>query len=374
MDYDLIIVAGEPSGDEHAACMLNHLKLINPDLKIAAVCGPQMRQAYPLKEILGIEKLSIMGFVDVLKNLGKLFFAYRKILNFILRSNAQLVLFVDYPGMNLKLAKTLRKKGFKGKLWHYIAPTAWAWKKSRVYTLKQCCDHLFCILPFEQEFFTSYGIKTSYIGHPLVQKLKNDLEPIDKDPYLIGIFPGSRVHEIEKNLKPVLEALVPILNSHPHHRLGISIARAELKTLIENHVQSYNLQSRVIYDNDTLKLMKLATFAVAKSGTCNLELALLGTPTLVIYAISKLDLWIARSLFKINLPFYSLPNLILHKQVFQELYGPLFNQEKLTFHINELIHSKHLASPSLELLDHLGLCDPGLKLATQLSSYLQSTH
>ena len=193
MDFDLAIIAGEPSGDEHAASMLKELFQIDPTLKIAAVAGTKMIEAYPLHQILHIDNLSIMGFVDVLKNSVKLYRHYRTILQFLLQNNVKKILLVDYPGMNLQLMKALRKKRFMGTIWHYIAPTAWAWKQNRVHTLQKNCDELFCILPFEEEFFRSHSIQASYIGHPLVSKIVESAKNTPKTSQLISIFPGSRI-------------------------------------------------------------------------------------------------------------------------------------------------------------------------------------
>jgi lipid-A-disaccharide synthase len=373
VDYDLIIIAGEPSGDEHASSMLKNLFKLNPKLKIAAVCGPKMKKAYPMTEILSIDKLSIMGFIDVLKNIVKLFFIYRQILSFILKHPAKIVLFVDYPGMNLKLAKELKEKGFKGKLWHYIAPTAWAWKKNRVKTLSKNCDELFCILPFEESFFKTHHINAHYIGHPLISKLQNFFETSNRDKNLLALLPGSREHEIKKNLPFMLQAAHQLKKENPQLVIGLSVANLDYESYIKIEVAKHNLEnSVVIYPSDkTLELMLKAHIAIAKSGTCILELALLGTPTIVIYAISKLDIFIAQRIFKINLPFYSLPNLILNKEMFKELYGSFLTLDKLVDSAKKAANNLSSLHNDCSKLRHvLGTSDPGVFLAKTLVNEL----
>lgn len=372
MVYDLIIVAGEPSGDQHAAEVLKQLKLTHPDLKIAGVCGPYMQAAYPMDEILNINKLSIMGFVDVLLNLPKLYFYYRKILRFILSHKAKVVLFIDYPGMNLKLGQTLKKKGFEKPIFHYIAPTAWAWKKNRVKTLKTYCHKLFCILPFEEAFFTSYGIKAQYVGNPLVKKLKPYLFKKKLNPNLVAIFPGSRVHEIEKNLHLMLETCFELKKQKPELKFSISMARPELEPFILKILKNHPLHDHIsLYSHAlTTELMLEANVAIAKSGTCILELALLNTPTVVIYAISKLDLFIATKIFKINLPYYSLPNLILNKPLFKELYGPYLSKESLLKATLEKLTTNTMTSELFETLKQiLGDKDPSIEIANALHPF-----
>lgn len=373
MDYDLIVIAGEPSGDHHAAEVLKNLKASNPHLKIAAVAGPKMRSAYPLTEILGIEQLSIMGFVDVLINLPKLYFAYRKILKFILTNTSKMVLFVDYPGMNLKLGKTLREKGYQGKICQFIAPTAWAWKKNRVHTLKKYCDKLFCILPFEEAFFKSYGIDAKYVGNPLVQKLKPYIGNNSRNQGLVAIFPGSRKHEIHKNLSLILEACHTIQKKHTHIKFGLSIARPELEGEILEILKKHPIKEFVsLWDSaSTLELMQKSELAIAKSGTCILELALLNTKTIVIYAISKLDIFIATKIFNIKLPYYSLPNLILNMMLFPELYGPNLTQKSLEQQIElSLFHKQDQSNDFKKLLTTLGGQDPGTIVANYIQIHL----
>jgi lipid-A-disaccharide synthase len=369
MDYDLIIVAGEPSGDQHAAEVLKQLKVTHPHLKIAGVCGPHMKSAYPMDEIIHINQLSIMGFVDVLINFPKLYFFYRKILNFILSHKAKVVVFVDYPGMNLKLGQKLREKGFQGQIFQYIAPTAWAWKKNRVKTLKTYCDKLFCILPFEQEFFKSHSVNAEYVGNPLVKKLRPYMFKKQVDPNLVAIFPGSRVHEIHKNLNRILDACVELKHLKPDLKFGLSIARPELEEPILKILKNHPIHDHIsLWSNAlTIDLMLKANVAIAKSGTCILELALLNTPAVVIYAISRLDMFIATKIFKINLPYYSLPNLILNKPLLKELYGPYFTKEALVSATVENLNKSENVKESFENLQFiLGQKDPALEVANTI--------
>jgi lipid-A-disaccharide synthase len=369
MDFDLIVIAGEPSGDEHAALFLKELKKSNPDLKIAAVSGPEMDKAYKHQKILDISKFSIMGFIDVLINLPKLFFLYRKLLKFLLNNPSKAILFVDYPGMNLKLQKDLKKQGYKGKLFQFIAPTAWAWKKNRVFSLKENCDHLFCILPFEESFFKSYGVKASYVGNPLVEKLACKKTSLKKDPKLLAIFPGSRKHEIEKNLTKILEAVKDLQNELTSFHLGISIANPHFEKLIKDTVALSSISYPVTYypKEKSLELMQKASFAIAKSGTCNLELALLGTPSIIVYHVRALDQWIALKLFKIKLKFFSLPNLILDQALFAELYGSNFTKENLKKEILDVFQNQQTFKKGQEkLLMILGNKNPGQEIVQTL--------
>lgn len=371
MDFDLILVAGEPSGDEHAALFLKELKKTNPDLKIAAVSGPEMDKAYPHYKILDISKLSIMGFIDVLINLPKLFFIYKKLLKFLLQNPSKAILFIDYPGMNLKLQKDLKTQGYKGQLYQFIAPTAWAWKKNRVFALQKNCNQLFCILPFEETFFKSYGICASYVGNPLVTKLLSNQKTTKKDPHLIAIFPGSRQHEIKKNLTKILEALNELQDHLQSFHLGISIANPDFKKQIKQILTSFNMQYPITYyaKDQSIELMQKASLAIAKSGTCNLELALLGTPTVVVYDVRALDQWIATKLFKIKLKFFSLPNLILNRELFIELYGSNFTKDHLKNAILKTVaNSSSFMIGKSDLEKTLGLKNPGEEMVKKIKA------
>jgi len=189
---DLFIVAGEASGDQLGEDLLQALK--PSQLKIMGIGGPKMRAA-GMETIFPMENLQVMGFIDVLFALPHLIRYFNKTVDAILKTRPKAVVTIDYPGFNLRLARTLRKKGFKGKICHYVCPSVWAWGKKRIGLMAKNLDLLLSILPFEQPLFAKTNLTVEYVGHPLVQKISVQENP---DLQLIAFFPGSRTKEIEE--------------------------------------------------------------------------------------------------------------------------------------------------------------------------------
>jgi lipid-A-disaccharide synthase len=336
MTPDIFMVAGEVSGDNLGGLILEALLKNRKDLDVAGIGGPQMR-AHGLFPTIPMEELQVMGFIDVIKHLPRLIKIFRSTVETILHLNPKVVVTIDYPGFNLRLAKTLRKKGYKGKICHVVCPSVWAWGKKRVQALAKYDDLLLTLLPFEKPLFKDTSLRVEFIGHPLVKKVAYETAP---EEGLVAIFPGSRTHEIERNL-PYFLRLIPKLG--PHLKYVISLSQEKYRTLIEKLAGT----SIPLLTPSQMKKRR-PMFALAKSGTITLELALKGIPTVVIYKISATDTFIAKRIFRINLPFYSLPNIILNRSLFPELIGPALTDKSLFEAATALLKPKELRACHLE--------------------------
>lgn len=346
MKKSIFIFAGEVSGDLHGEKVVQQMRREFPRARIFGVGGPKMRTA-GLECVLPMEQFQVMGFIDVffaLPRLMKHFFFLKKIL---LKEQPELVLLIDYPGFNLALAKSLRKNQFKGKICHYICPSVWAWGKKRIPKMEKIYDHLYVIFPFEQKFFNQEKLPVRYVGHPLVKEAKNNnASPIDIDSrYRVGaIFPGSRLKEIHRNFPIQLKIANKLLKKHDDLFFVISVAQAAFSRPLDEIMRNQGITNRdrfMFVDSSlTPNLLKRAEFAIAKSGTNNLELALHHIPTVVTYGIGTLDLFIAKNLLKINLPHYSITNIVANERVFPELIGPQLTEEALFTHADQLLSSE----------------------------------
>jgi lipid-A-disaccharide synthase len=329
---DIYLVAGEPSGDLHGAHLAAALQKKAPHQVICGIAGEQMRRL-SIHGICPMEDLQAMGFTDVVAAVPRLARRFFQIRNEILALQPKAVICIDYPGFNLRLAASLRKKGYQGKLVHYICPAVWAWGKSRIPAMAENLDLLITLLPFEAQCFSQTRLPVVYAGHPLVQIIE-DHKPspcfktmyrIDSERPIIAIFPGSRPSEIKNNFPVQLEA-ARRLQSHTHAIIAISLAHPRLRSrLTVPGVLLIEPEHR--YD-----LMRHARLALATSGTVTLELALCETPTVVNYAIRPFDRFLIQYLFRVHLPFYSLPNIILQKPLFPELFGLNLNADAIVFH------------------------------------------
>ncbi len=335
MSYDLFIFAGEKSGDLYGEKLLESLKTLDPKLRIAGVGGPRMR-AQGIECVMPMEAFQVMGFIDVFLALPKLIQQFYFVARTILCMQPKAVLFIDYPGFNLRMARHLKKKGYRGKLCHFICPSVWAWGKKRIPLMAKHLDLLLTILPFEKQYFARTSLRVEYVGHPLIQRLKEYpyvslLLPTNRK--IIAIFPGSRKKELLRNFPFYLSVCNTLKQKDPELFFAISLSDETYRPLIEQMVKeahlNWDMDCALIPVQHTYDLMKCAHAAIAKSGTVTLELALHAVPTVVTYAISPLDLIIARDILRIRLPFYCLVNIIGNQEIFPELFGPNFTKDSL---------------------------------------------
>jgi lipid-A-disaccharide synthase len=332
MSCDLFIFAGEHSGDLHGEKLLQEIRAQHPGLKISGVGGPRMR-AKGMDCVLPMEAFQVMGFIDVFLALPKLIRQFYFVAREIQRLNPKVVVTIDYPGFNLRLAKHLKKKGFPGKLVHFICPSVWAWGKKRIPLMAENLDKLLSILPFEEKVFEGTRLPVKFVGHPLSERLQTHAYKTLDWPTgkrIIALFPGSRKKEIERNLSLQLDICRDLLAANPDLHVALSISDEKFRPFIVEMLKSKQWSEKevtLISAEHSYELMEQAHLAIAKSGTVTLELALHRTPTVVVYAVSKLDKIIAYDILRIRLTFYCLVNIIAQREVFPELIGPHFTRE-----------------------------------------------
>jgi lipid-A-disaccharide synthase len=338
---NLFLFAGEKSGDLHGAELLSALKKIRPDVKVWGVGGPLMR-SQGLNCFLPMEKFQVMGFVDVFCALPKLLFYFYKIGHALLKNPPKTVIFIDYPGFNLRMAKYLKKKKIPSKLCQFISPSVWAHGKKRIQGMANTLDLLLSILPFEKQYFSKTTLPVIYVGHPLITRIANEKvsklkAPADKK--VVAVFPGSRQHEIQRNL-PIQMAVCKHLkaqDSSLFFALSVSGENTQKAILPLLEAGVFDL---LVSEKETYSLMQSAYVAIAKSGTVTLELALHQVPTVVTYGVSSLDLFIVQHILKLNLPFYALVNIIGNQEIFSELFGPHFTENTLSTKISHLLYDQ----------------------------------
>lgn len=322
----LYFIAGEKSGDQHGAELIGAL-----DLPAYGVGGAKM-QAKGLIPLAPFEDFQVMGFSDVIAALPRLWHHFYSLADHILQNKPKGVIFIDYPGFNLRLARYLRKKGYEGKLIHYIAPSVWAWGKNRIETMSSTLDLLLTIFPFEPPYFAHTPLRTVYVGNPLMQE---GFSPKREPKPLVALFPGSRLKEIERNLPLQLEAAKLFLDKHPHFEVVVSLSDPRFTATIEQMTSH-----RLVLEENRYDLMQHAAIALAKSGTTTLELALSGCPTVVMYPLTRLNYCLARYVFNVSLPFYALPNILLNESLFPEHYQVTIAPETLAKSMEETVKKR----------------------------------
>lgn len=311
------IIAGEASGDLHGANLIAALKKRDTRAKIRAWGGNLMKKQGATL-VRHYRDLAFMGFVEVLLHLRTIL----KNLSFckrdILKYKPDAIILIDYPGFNLKIAKFAHKHNIK--VYYYISPQVWAWKKRRVYTIKEVVDKMLVILPFEKDFYDQYRVDAHFVGHPLLDELSRvkyinktnftRQNKLDSKKEIIALLPGSRKQEVMR----MLEVMLKVVDKFPNYQFVIGCAPSLPESFYRSLVGNKNVH---LVFNKTYQLLQVASAALVTSGTATLETALMYVPEVVCYKANKISYLIAKSLIKVK--YISLVNLIMDKPVLKEL-------------------------------------------------------
>ena len=318
------LVAGEASGDLHGANLMRALKENDADAKFRFFGGDKML-AEGGELVKHYSDMAFMGFTEVVLNLRTILRNMKTCKQDILAHQPDVLILIDFPGFNLKIAEFAKQKGIL--VYYYISPKVWAWNQKRVLKIKKVVDKMFCILPFEVDFYKSWGMEVDYVGNPLLDEIsrfqpnpqfaaKNQIPDLP----LIALLPGSRVQEIER-LLPVMLSLTAKL---PDYHFVIAGAPAFNEAYYQQFIGDKKVS--LVFDQ-TYDLLQRATAAVVASGTATLETALFKVPQVVVYKGGRISIAIARMVVKIR--FISLVNLIMDKKVVDELIQEDCNPAKV---------------------------------------------
>jgi lipid-A-disaccharide synthase len=336
---DLFIFCAEKSGDLLGYNYVRNLLERNPNTIISGVLGDKMSSLNCTK-FMDAKEFSVMGFIAVFKKIIPLIIKFYSIKRHILKQNPKTLLLIDAPDFTLRMARSLRKSGFKGKIIQYVCPSIWAWRKGRKKLIEKYINELICLLPFEPELFKDTPVKAYLALHPFVQEIEQYNYPFSlkelkgKKPLLL--LPGSRIQEIKANLPLQLEV------AKHFKELTACILVSSNRALVEivKIMAKADAHPHLIEPSAKHDIMKKAHIALCKCGSSNLELALHATPSVIMYKTSRIDHFLAQYIFKLNLPFFSLPNLILKQPVFTEHINPKATQKDLVTSINRLLSKK----------------------------------
>ena len=333
---NIYIVAGEPSGDILGDQLIKSLESKFNSPIFNGVGGERM-QSNNFTSLFDMSDISIFGIFPVLR---KLFFLMNKI-NDVVKDISQkkpdIIILIDSPDFNHRVAKKVKKYLPDVPIVCYVAPTVWAWRQGRAKKMSEYFDYLLSVIPFEVNFFEKYGLKTSYVGHPFIEKVKNinDItfsEKYDLDKSKTIIFlPGSRKIEIERHSPVMVQAIDYLKDQNLNLNILIATGQKQL-----DQIKDYFTDIQIITDDyEKYSLFKKADFACAASGTVTLELGLTETPTIVIYKMDKLTWFFISKMVKVK--FVSLVNLILGRESSKELLQDNFNKENLIDELSKLL-------------------------------------
>ncbi|HET7322534.1 MAG TPA: lipid-A-disaccharide synthase [Longimicrobiaceae bacterium] len=316
----IFIAAGEPSGDLHGAGLARALRERIPGVRLMGLGGARMA-AEGVELLAGLEDLSVMGFAEVVKHLPFFLRLRRRVFDALAREGVELVIPIDYPGFNLRLARHAREQGIP--VLYYIAPQVWAWHASRAADLARDANRVAAILPFEAHFLRAHGADARFVGHPLLDvpppATPRDVwlreQGLDPDRPVLALFPGSRAQEIQRHLTLFTATAAEVVRRRPEVQPVIGAASDLDAELFRGLPWPVTRDSRA--------LLHHATAALAKSGTTTLETALAATPFVVVYRMNPLSYRIARRLVKV-------PHIALANLVADERLAPEFVQDEAT--------------------------------------------
>jgi lipid-A-disaccharide synthase len=360
----IYFVAGEVSADNHGAALMRSLRESGPGVKFIGRGGPQMQEIAGNQFKNWIGDAAVLGLWEVLRKYGYFREQFRETIKEILESKPDAVMLIDYPGFNLRLARALRKKSRRQKIIYYISPQVWAWNRGRIKRMARCIDLVLCIFPFEADLYNESGLRAVFVGHPMIERLEVQKIETERDPNLIGLFPGSRLREVRKIFPAMIETARLLLQFNPILHFQIAAASNELaqemSQMLNPHLHplpspkgeetrqtsnelqrisaiggmtttplpllkgegrargeaSQNSQVIQIKIGETAALMQRAFVGIVASGSATLEAAYFRMPFVLIYKVAVPTYLAARLV--VNVKYLGMPNLLAGKEVVPE--------------------------------------------------------
>lgn len=357
----ILIVAGEPSGDRHAAKLVEEIRKCDPDTRwdFFGAAGPLMRRV-GVEPVVAADELSIVGVAEIGRALPMFLTAYRKIIDSAVARKPRVAILVDFPEFNLKLAKSLKKRGFT--VVYYISPQLWAWRRYRIRTIRRHVDLLLTILPFEKDWYARRGVgHVEYVGNPLAAEVhpkggRSDFcerHGLDPARSLIALLPGSRRKEFVRILPVLIGAAKLLYADDASRQFVIPIAHERHLPDVTKIIEDTGSKGTAMPDNlvvvvdETYDALNAADAAAVTSGTATLETGIIGTPMVIVYATSGLNYVLLRPL--ISVEHYGLINLIAGRKVAKELIQHELSPQSVAAELSRLLDPDHNAAVRDEL-------------------------
>jgi lipid-A-disaccharide synthase len=366
MAKNILIISGEVSGDMHGASLMEAIKERITDVSFFGMGGAKMREA-GLKG-LDFKEVSVVGLVEVLKKIPEIRARLKELKTMIKAENIDLVVLIDFPDFNLRVAAEAKKLGIP--VAYYISPQVWAWRKGRIKKIAALVDKMLVILPFEEELYRAEGVDVEFVGHPLADTAVCDLTLKEAKAELgykhtvsvVSILPGSRVEEVTQMLPPMLDGAA-LAGEYSRWVVKFILHAADsieddlINELIKDHPIKNNVQ--IVRGKTRLTALRASDAAIITSGTATLEALLIGTPMAICYKLSYITYAIARFLLRIK--YIGLPNIILNRGCIDELWQHRVNEKEISEVILKLLEApnevEHMMEGYKEIQDSLG--NPG---------------
>ena len=342
---EIFLSAGEASGEHYAAQLIPAIRKLVPNADFFGLGGQRM-EALGFRRIVRAEDVAVMGITEIIRHIPRIYGEYRKLKASIRREQPSAAILIDFPDVNLSLARTLHQLGVP--VIYFVSPQLWAWKKYRIHRVRRFVDRMLVIFPFEEAFYREHGVNATFVGHPLAEiplpsiSRKDFAAQYHLDPSKkwVGLLPGSRFKEIRLNLPEMIESASQLQASSPS-REPLEFLLPLAPTLTADHIRHVRSMlpasgPRITLVNDARATLHHAHASVVASGTATVEAALIGNPFLVVYRVSRLTYSVAKRVVKV--PHVAMVNLIAGREVVPELIQGDFTAQNVVSHLQGLLH------------------------------------
>lgn len=356
----IYVVAGEMSGDAHAAGLLRELRAMVPDLEIRGAGGPEMKEVSGGLTKDWVEAAAVMGIIEVLKRYDWFKERFAEMLIEAEKFAPDVLLLVDYPGFNLRFANAIRKEHPNTRLIYYISPQVWAWNKRRIPKMATLLDEMLCLFPFEKPIFENAGLKTTHVGHPLVDELAEEKIDVAREKKLVGLFPGSREREIAQLFPMMLGTATLLREWRTDLRFEVPAATPMLARIMREMISESGAKDWItLTDGGSHALMQRATCGIIASGTATLEAASFGLPYCLVYRMADTTYFLGKLLVKID--YIGLVNILAGEKVVEEFIQADASPEKVGAWVKEILSDDTAREALMQQLGEVSakLGDPG---------------
>jgi lipid-A-disaccharide synthase len=311
----LYFVAGEASADNHGAALMRSLRQFDVDLDLIGRGGPQMQVVAGARVKNWIDKSGVLGLWEVIKHYGYFRKQFAETLAEIAEAKPDAVVLIDYPGFNLRLARAVHEQKAARKIIYYISPQVWAWNRGRIKKMARWIDLMLCIFPFEPELYNQSGLRAVFVGHPMIDRLSPRKIDIERDPELVGLFPGSRLREVRKIFPLLIETARELRQAKANLRFEVAAASPELAAAMEQMCDRQEVDL-TIKTGETAAIMQRAFVAIVASGSATLEAAYFRLPFVLVYKVAPPTYLAARLVVAVK--YLGMPNVIAGREVVRE--------------------------------------------------------
>ncbi|CAN5487779.1 lipid-A-disaccharide synthase [soil metagenome] len=312
----IYLVAGEASGDNHGAALMEALRRLQPDVELSGRGGPRMKALAGEPFQNWIDQAGVVGLWEVVKHYPYFRREFARTLHEIATAKPAAVVLIDYPGFNLRLARALREKSLGGKIIYYISPQVWAWNRRRIPQMARWLDLMLCIFPFEAGLYEQSGLRTVFVGHPMIDNLAAHRSDRVREPDLVGLFPGSRRREVGQLFPILLEVVRALRAQQPGLRFEIAAASEALAEIMRAELARASLGDVAILVGQAAQTMQRSAVGIVASGSATLEAAFFRLPFVLVYKVAPLTYLAGRMLIAVK--YLGMPNVLANREIVPE--------------------------------------------------------